>query len=368
MKAGFPEARSRLSKEVTGIVRAGLSAFLFSFLAACSVAELERFATEGERLEEGSAAPRRDTGLSQKVGVELLSVEAIIKGGRVSVEGYAGEFRRILIGASDEVRLERPVAVGGTGNTLYIVDALPKIIYKYDLVLNEIAPIKDIANYLVGEPGNIFVAADGSFYVVDSMGKQVLHFSAEGQFLVRYQDLANLSRPMDVLVDEQSGYVLVADGSFSHIVVFDRAGNALQAIGRRGTGPGRFRAITFLTSGSDGIYVLDRLELPVQVLSWQGEYRYSFGESELVYPNAVAVDRDQRVFVTDRADNTVRVYQNARLLMTFGGGGSAPGRFRLPSGLWVNGDRLYVADSLNRRVQVLRINPDAPLPAAVPLD
>ncbi len=337
-------------------------------LSACSVAELEKFATEGEALaEEDPSAPRRGTGLSQKVGTELLSVESTIMGGKISIKGYAGEFRRLLIGGSDEVRLEQPVAVGGTGNTLYIVDASPKVVYKYDLVVNEIEPVKDIANYLVGEPSNIYVARDGSFYLVDSIGKQVLQFSAEGDFLVRYQDLANLSRPMDVLVDEESGNVLVADGSFSHIVVFDRAGNALQAIGQRGTGPGYFRAITFMTSGADGIYVLDRLELPVQVLSWQGEYRYSFGESELVFPNAIAVDRDQRVFVTDRADNTVRAYQNGQLQMTFGGGGAAPGRFRLPSGLWVNGNLLYVADSMNRRVQVLRINPNAATPVVAPL-
>jgi len=359
----------RARQYFTGGIAVGLL-FTLPWLPACSVVELEKFATEGEALtKEGSSppVPSRGTGFSQKVGTELLSVESTIVGGKISIQGYAGEFRRLLAGGAGDVKLKQPVAVGGTGNILYIVDALPKIVYKYDLVVNEIQPVKDIANYLMGAPSNIYVARDGSFYIVDAIGKQVLQFSAEGDFLVRFQDLANLSRPMDVLVNEETGNVLVADGSFSRIVVFDRAGNALRAIGQRGAGPGRFRAITFMASGADGIYVLDRLELPVQVLSWQGEYRYSFGESELVFPNAIAVDRDQRVFVTDRADNTIRVYQNGQLLMTFGGGGSAPGRFRLPSGLWVNGNLLYVADSLNRRVQVLRINPSAEAPVVAPL-
>jgi DNA-binding beta-propeller fold protein YncE len=334
---------------------------LVTTLAACSVASLEKFATEADRMDV-AAASRSGTGLSQKVGTELLSAESIIKGGRRSIKGMAGQFQRLLIGGSDEVSFQEPVAVGGVEGLLYIVDAGPKVVYKYDLVINEIEPVPDIAIHFVGSPGNIYVAKDRSFYIVDSSGRQVLHFSEYGELKTRFQDLANLSRPMDVVVDEESGDVLVADGSFSHIVVFNSAGKAIKAIGRRGTGPGRFRAITFMGTGADGLYVLDRLELPVQVLSFDGEYRYSFGESELTFPNALAVDRDQRVFISDRSDNTIRVYQDGQLLMTFGGGGSAPGRFRLISSMWVSGNLLYVADSMNRRVQVLRINPGAALP------
>lgn len=334
---------------------------LATSLAACSVASLEKFATEGDRLDLATAS-RSGTGLSQKVGTELLSAESIIKGGRRSLKGLAGQFERLLIGSSDEISFLEPVAVGGVEGLLYIVDAGAKVVYKYDLVINDIEPVPNIADHFVGAPSNIYVAKDRSFYIVDSTGRQVLHFSEDGVFQTRFQDLANLSRPMDVVVDEETGEVFVADGSFSHIVVFNSAGKAIKAIGQRGTGPGRFRAITYMSTGTDGLYVLDRLELPVQVLSYDGEYRYSFGESELTFPNAVAVDRDQRVFISDRSDNTIRVYQDGQLLMTFGGGGSAPGRFRLISSMWVNGNLLYVADSLNRRVQVLRINPGAVLP------
>ncbi len=335
-------------------------------LVGCSVAELEEFAREGDELT-AAAKTQQNVDTSQKVGAQLLSPEAIIKGGRQSYKGYSGQLTRLLAGEVEEIKLVEPVAVGGVDDLLYIVDAGAKAVFKYDLVVKEIEPLKDIALHFVGLPGNIYVAKDHSFYIVDSVGKQVLHFDEQGNLILKFQDLANLSRPMDVIVDEESGDVLVADASYSHIVVFDRSGNAVKAIGRRGTGPGRFRAITFLAEGKDGLYVLDSLELPAQVLSWDGDYRYTFGESELVYPNAIAVDRDQRVFISDRSDNTIRVYQNGQLLLNFGSGGSAPGRFRIITGLWVNGDLLYVADSLNRRVQVLRIDPSAPT-AVFPTD
>lgn len=333
---------------------------LAASLAACSVAELEKFALEGDELTTAST-PKRDTGFSQKVGAKLLSAESIIRGGRRSFKGVGGQLSRLVIGEADEITFQQPVAVGGIDGLLYIVDAGPKVVYKYDLVTNEIEAVKDIAIHFSGTPGNIYVAKDRSFYIVDSIGRQVLHFSEDGDLRTKFQDLANLSRPMDVLVNEQTGDVLVADGSFSHIVVFNSFGKAINAIGRRGTGPGRFRAMTFMTTGADGLYVLDRLELPVQVIDWQGNYRYSFGENELLFPNAIAVDKYQRVYISDRSTNTIQVYQNAQLIMTFGGGGSAPGRFRLITGMWLNGNLLYVADSLNRRVQVLRINPSAPV-------
>ncbi len=330
-------------------------------LAACSVAELEKFALEGEELD-ASQSSGRDTGFSQKVGAKLLSPETIIKGGQRSYKGVAGQFSRLLIGKGEEIRFLEPVAVGGVDGLLYIVDAGTKLVFKYDLVSNEIEPLRDIANFFEGAPGKIYVAKDRSFYIVDTLGRKVMHFTEQGELLTTFQDLANLSRPMDVLVNEKTGEVLVIDGSFSRVVVFNTIGKATHAIGQRGSGPGRFRAMTAITSGADGLYILDRLELPVQVLDWQGNYLYSFGENELLFPNAIAVDRDQRVYISDRSTNTILVYQDGQLLMSFGGGGSGPGRFRLITDLWVNGNLLYVADSLNRRIQVLRINPSAPLP------
>jgi DNA-binding beta-propeller fold protein YncE len=121
-----------------------------------------------------------------------------------------------------------------------------------------------------------------------------------------------------------------------------------------------------MTMGRDGLFVLDRLELPVQVLTRDGFFQYSFGELQHVFPTAIAVDENQLVFVSEQSDNTIRVYENGQLLATIGGGGSAPGRFRLVRNLWVNQGFLYVADSQNRRIQVLRIN--APRSLGLPLE
>jgi hypothetical protein len=332
-------------------------------LVACSFTELEKFATENE-VPEDNLAPQ----VYGKSGSPsaMLVPDHIIKGGKQAFTGVSGTFARYVVGSDNEITFIKPVAVGGVGDILYIVDAGARTVFRYDLLTKEIKPIGDVGIQFIGEPGNIYVAKDLSFYIVDSVGKQVLHFTADGLLNYTYKDALNLSRPMDVYVDELTKDVYVADGSFSHIVVFNEFGKSLRAIGGRGTGPGRFRAITYMTYGRDGLFVTDRLELPIQVLTLDGQFRYSFGESQQVFPTAIAINDDQLVFVSDKSDNTIRVYEHGELRSIVGGGGSAPGRFRLITGMWVKGQFLYVADSLNRRVQVLRINTQ-PQSSIVPL-
>lgn len=334
-----------------------------SLLCACTMAELERFATEASQSQtnakSGVAAPIPGAG-------GYLSADHVIRGGKQAYKGALGSFARMLVGENDEIQFMRPVAISGQQEFLYIVDADARIVFRYNLLNKDIEAFSNVGVQFAGQPGNIYVTRDLSFYVVDSVGKQVLQFNPKGEFVRSFQDAANLSRPLDVKVLEDRGEVWVADGSYSHIIVFNMFGTAMRRIGMRGTGPGRFRAITDVALGKEGVYVLDRLELPIQVLTDTGMFKYSFGESEQVFPSAIAISDNELVFVADKSDNTIRVYENGILVSKFGAGGAAPGRFREITDLWIRDDMLYVADSMNRRIQVLKITstPPAATPAS----
>ncbi|HEY5603445.1 MAG TPA: 6-bladed beta-propeller [Gammaproteobacteria bacterium] len=326
----------------------------------CSMAEMERIAMEN-RLADLKTQPGGAASKSR-----FLAFEAVIKGGMKEEAGLTGAFRRLMIGPDREIQFLTPVAVGGVDNYLYVADSGLRIVFRYDLVNNTIETLGNAGTQFAGEMGNMYVARDRSFYIADPAGKQVLHFDELGNLIAAFQDLANLSRPLDVIYDETTGDLLVADGAFSHIVVFNKSGRAIRTIGQRGTGPGRFRAITAMTMSDDGLYVLDRLELPVQVITITGDYKYAFGESHHSFPSAIAVNADGVVYVADKSDNAIRIYQDAELLSVFGGTGSAPGRFREITSMWINNDLLYIADSMNRRVQVLRMTVEevaAPAPS-----
>ncbi len=275
--------------------------------------------------------------------------------------GQGSGFKRALFGP-DQARLERPVALDVRDGEMFIADAGALIIYRYDLKAGTLLPVGKAGMQLVGDAGDLTIASDGSFYVTDPDGHQVLRFSREGRLLQVFRDEANLSRPISVAVDEERGQILVADELFSHIVVFDaETAQAVRGIGRRGRlGPARFRIITDMVFNDGRLYVAERVEWRLQVLDAEGRFLTHFGHDELRFPQALAVTDDGRVLVADRMDNRIRIYRDGRLVERVGRNGSGPGEFRLVNDMTVDGDLLYVADSLNGRIQVFRILPPSP--------
>lgn len=66
------------------------------------------------------------------------------------------------------------------------------------------------------------------------------------------------------------------------------------------------------------------------------------------------VFRAPHLWVLESEDNEVRIYnQTGDFLNAFGRKGNGPGEFNMPTDLDVLGERVYVADAANRRVQVL---------------
>ena len=282
--------------------------------------------------------------------------------------GAISEFARMVVGGGDTVRFINPVAVGGVKDQMLVVDAGAHAIYRYNITTHSIQSLGQAGGQFLGDPMGIAVESDLSFYVADPVGKQVLYFDANGNLIRRFADAANLARPIDIAVDEVRGQIFVADGSYSHIVIFSKTGQAMSAIGSRGQGPGKFRAITAIAKGKDSLFVADRLELPLQEIDIiTGAYRFSIGRGQIIWPTAIIVDKRNRIFASDRSDNTIKIFDDIRLIATIGGTGYAPGRFRLITGMWLSDQNvLYVADSLNHRVQAFQVViDDANLPPVI---
>ena len=101
-------------------------------------------------------------------------------------------------------------------------------------------------------------------------------------------------------------------------------------------------------------------------MALDGKDLYAFGNEELKMPRAVAVDRFNRVYVSDDFDNSIKVFADRELIATIGGtggGGATPANFNRITFLSLDQNTLYVADSLNGRIQSFQI---APVPARRP--
>ena len=251
-----------------------------------------------------------------------------------------------------------PVAVAARGNFLYVVDGGRRHIFRYDPTQQSVSAF---SNHSADAGSAIAVAADLSLYVTDSGTRQVLHFSFDGQLLQRFGHDMELAKPVSVVVDDQSGNIWVADGLYNHVVVFSSLGRLLAVL--KST---QSLSIAALAQGPDGLYLLDPVGRQVVVIGRDGSDRYTVGNGVLKMPSAIATDRFGRVFVADSFDNSIKVFDRSGLLASVTNSGAIPASFNHITDLRLDQNTLYVADSLNRRIQTFRVEP-AP-PAALPRD
>lgn len=260
-----------------------------------------------------------------------------------------------VITGGNNARLERPVAVAVRGDFVFIVDAGQELVLRYDRISGRLSTLVDLRGVAKGEVSDIYVAQDLSFYLADTLGRQVLYFDKKGSLRRKFSNLLNLVYPVGVWFDEENDRVLVADGQLDHVLVFKKDGTLLAAVGGRGVEPGKFLNITTVTEGPDGYYVAQRIGHHVQVLAKDGAYLYSFAQEGVIFPLAIATDRQHRAFVADYLDNSIKVYERGRFIASIGKSGVGPGEFKRVTDLWIDGEFLYVADSLNGRIQIMRI-------------
>lgn len=312
----------------------------------------------------GCSVPKRPgEAVHPSTGTQAKTLEHIKTIGAAGL-GSGDHFKRFFVGP-DVYRFIRPVSLAVRDHLMYVADAGQHLIFKYDFNTERLTKVGNAGGKLVGEAGGIYIDPDYSFYVADPLGKQVLHFAPNGKLLKRYSDAPNISRPIAVTVDQERGEVLVADEVYSHIVAFEKdAAKPSYGIGRRGNGPGRFRVITDMVQTDGKLYVTDRVELRLQVLDRAGEYIDSFGQEYLMFPQALAVADNGYVFVSDRSDGRIKVFHKGELVDVVGRNGSADGEFRIVTDMALADGKLYVADSLNQRIQIFRVLPKPALQSA----
>ncbi len=265
------------------------------------------------------------------------------------------------------VRFMRPVAVAARGPNVYIVDDGLGKLFLYDRDTRDLSVLKDLRQLVSGEVNDIFVNHDLSYYLSDRDGGRVLHFDRGGKLIREFKDPINLGRPVAVVQDQAQGWIYIADGFNDDVLVYNRAGLLVGAIGIRGEGQGRLRGITGFALGPQGYYVTTRYgESRVQVFGEDGAFVQEFQKDTVTFPLAIAVDSQNHAFVGDYMDNTIKVYDNGAYIYSLGISGSAPGQFKRITDLWLDDGFLYVADSLNGRIQVLKVTPESLRKARTP--
>lgn len=133
---------------------------------------------------------------------------------------------------------------------------------------------------MFGRRHGIRVDPDDNVWVLDYGDHQIFKFTSEGKLLmtlgekgVAAEDETHFNRPADIAFTP-NGDFYVADGyGNSRIVKFSKDGKFQFAWGKRGKGPGEFHTAHSVGVGPDGnVYVADRSNNRIQVFDAKGKF------------------------------------------------------------------------------------------------
>ena len=202
------------------------------------------------------------------------------------------------------------------------------------------------------------VDGDGNIWTTDNKNHTVVKLDASGKVLRTFgernvpgEDAGHFDRPADIAFAE-NGSFFVADGyGNSRVAKFDRSGKFILAWGKKGTGNGEFDLPHSIRIDSKGlVYVGDRENDRIQVFDQEGTYLRQFGGFA---PYGLFIDDNDILYVADgRASKVIVMKLDGTVLEEWGEKGTEPGNFIMPHGVAVADDgTVYVAEVGGKRLQ-----------------
>jgi DNA-binding beta-propeller fold protein YncE len=202
--------------------------------------------------------------------------------------------------------------------------------------------------------------AEGNVWTTDVGNHTVRKFSHDGKLLMtlgKEGEAAEVpdrfSKPADIAFGPH-GEVYVADGyGNSRVVKFDRTGKFLKAWGKKGTADGEFNLVHAIAVDAHGaVYVGDRENNRIQVFDAEGKFRGKW--TEFGAPFGLYLDRNHGQFLVadGRAHKCLVLDGHGKVISSWGAQGKDAGQFDLPHSISMDTDgAVYVTEITGQRVQ-----------------
>lgn len=234
---------------------------------------------------------------------------------------------------------------------------------------------------LFAMPHGLTIDDHDNVWLTDVALQQVYKFSPDGRLLltlgergVAGADARHFNRPTAVAVADDGSFY-VSDGyKNTRVMKFSADGKFLFQWGTKGAGPGQFDLPHWVALDASGnVYVADRSNQRIQVFDSAGHYMSQWAGNQLGRPYAIAIDRRGTAYIADGGDQPDgppdrSAWVLARLdgtpIVRVGRFGNYDGQFELAHSIAVDGNAaVYVGDITGARVQKFVLSSTAADPA-----
>jgi sugar lactone lactonase YvrE len=250
------------------------------------------------------------------------------------------------------VRLVAPGAVAVRGNDVLIVDSGAGRIFRYDLALNALITI---AGAPATSETRVALGPDLSAYVLDTTARQVLRFGRDGRLLQTFRTDAAWA-PADFALGADNVSLQLIDRTTMQVILLTQVGASVLPLrllraDDLPTGP-----LAGIAVGRAGTYLLDANAGVVYLMDRDGRVVRTLGRGELALPGAIAVDRFERVYVTEPAARTIKVLRDGAVTQTLTAAGLRLGGI---GGVGTADGVLVVSDPENGQVGLFTLRAEA---------
>ncbi|HYL38607.1 MAG TPA: peptidyl-alpha-hydroxyglycine alpha-amidating lyase family protein [Bryobacteraceae bacterium] len=175
--------------------------------------------------------------------------------------------------------------------------------------------IKSFGDGMFIQPHGLTIDREGFIWASDAggrngKGQQVFKFTPEGRVVmtlgtagVAGESPTTFNGPTDIAI-APNGDIFVSDGHVNNRVVkFSKDGKFIKAWGKKGSGPGEFNVPHTLAFDSRGrLFVGDRSNSRIQIFDQDGNYLEEW--KQFSRPSGIFITKDDTILVADSDSNT----------------------------------------------------------------